>query len=121
MLFFFLNGYFFLNNWKNKSESFSSLNEFNGPPYAGSGIAGLGGLAGLPGRGFKAANPNAIVTNPNNLNPNEIPSLLIGLKYDALLGNLFVHIIKGNNLIDRYSSDKSPSNNTNKNNKIKKK
>lgn len=44
-------------------------------------------------------------------NQTEKPELLIGLKYDALLGNLLVKIIKGNNIFDRNSPEKLPSKN----------
>ena len=54
---------------------------------------------------------NKLLTQLNN---SEKPNLLIGLKYDALIGNLYVNILKGSNLYDRQASDKSPSNYLNK-------
>jgi hypothetical protein len=39
----------------------------------------------------------------------ERPELLIGLKYDALVGSLFVTVVKGKYLCDRNSPDKSLS------------
>jgi hypothetical protein len=39
----------------------------------------------------------------------EKSQLYLGLKYDALMGILTVNIIKGLNLYDPYTLDKSPS------------
>ena len=37
------------------------------------------------------------------------PELLLGLKYDALIGNLYVTISRCANLYDKIASDKNPS------------
>ena len=37
------------------------------------------------------------------------PRIQIGLKYDALIGNLYVHVIKCSNVFDLASPDKTPS------------
>ncbi|RNA43653.1 synaptotagmin-16 isoform X4 [Brachionus plicatilis] len=52
---------------------------------------------------------NSVPSLNSLTNRTEKPELLIGLKYDALLGNLLVKILKGSNLIDRTIPDKSPN------------
>ena len=39
----------------------------------------------------------------------ERAKIQIGLKYDALIGNLYVHVIKCSNIFDLASPDKTPS------------
>ncbi|CAF0839375.1 unnamed protein product [Brachionus calyciflorus] len=53
--------------------------------------------------------PTNSIPSLNSLIKAEKPELLIGLRYDALLGNLLVKIIRGNNFIDRNTPEKSPN------------
>lgn len=54
--------------------------------------------------------PNATNNIPISVNiPQNSNKLQIGLKYDVLLGNLTLDVMKGTNFFDQFTADKSPS------------
>ena len=55
-----------------------------------------------------ASNLLQTAQNAENGQP-ERSRIQIGLKYDALIGNLYVHVIKCSNVFDLASPDKTPS------------